>query len=479
MCKLRSLTLEESIFLNCTNYCGTEDEECNGSDIRGATCPDVGCNGLGSPTCTDFCRLDYSSCNGNATETYFKLELLTALDAWETSWVIKKDDKPVWEFDGSYRNHDPDIREVRCMETDSCYNFELSDVGGDGLNGGVSRKDSGNLLVSVDGEDYERKITDFGSLVVFNFGSCGRSAPNSSSRNQNSVTAFPSMNPSPMPSIYPTRIPTAHPSCEPTLKPSEGPSSVPSVLPTLGPTDHPGSAPSAEPSFNPSFTPTSKPTSVPSVIPTFSPSHLPTLYPTELPTSKPTCHPSSYPSNLPTLSPSKSPTLAPAMHPSIEPSYLPSLKPSEIPSYSPTTSEPSHRPTLRPSIQPTRLPTKVPSSTPTSVPPTLAPTICPAAPLQYSVIENDLATLTRRGQYCRRYKSLGIFATPDECASAAMNNNECGGYEIDFRTTDNWCTCCDEYVTENCVEEPTFFGTSDAYMVYQYSNPPSQPLCCD
>ena len=511
MCKLRSLTLEESNFLNCSDYCGTEDEECIGSDIRGATCPDVGCSGSGSPTCTESCRLDYSSCNGNATETYFKLELQTAYDAWETNWAIQKDDGPVWELDESYRNHDPNIREVRCMENGGCYNFELSDVGGDGLYGSVSSEDSGNILIVADGEYYGRKIPDFGSLAVFNFGTCERNEANSSFRNQNlAFTQFPSMNPSSTPSVQPTRIPTTHPSCIPTFS-SAVPTSAPSVLPSLRPSEQPSLVPSKEPSLIPTKLPSEVPSFSPSFLPTDTPSlvpsQLPTSYPSVLPSSHPTCHPSSYPSDLPSPSPSDLPTSSPSEIPSLsptglssnKPSYLPTLKASEIPSYLPTLKPseiPSILPTHIPSVEPTRLPTLIPSIIPTQVPslaptvqpsvsptastiPTLAPTMCPAAKLQYPVIEKDQVTLTRRGAYCRRYKGLGIFASPGECAIAARNSNECRGYEIDFRTIDNWCTCCDEYVTENCVEEQTFFGVSDSYNVYQYSNPPTQPMCCD
>ena len=81
----------------------------------------------------NFCRLDYSTCTSSVTEIYFQFDLQTVSNAWELSWVIESDDDPLWTFDESYRNHDADIREVRCMDKGGCYSFELSDVGGDGI----------------------------------------------------------------------------------------------------------------------------------------------------------------------------------------------------------------------------------------------------------------------------------------------------------------------------------------------------------
>ena len=254
MCRLRSLTLEESNFLNCSDYCGTEDEECNGSDIRGATCSDVGCSGSGSPTCTESCRLDYSTCTSSATEIKFQFDLETVNNAWELSWVIEGDDDPLWTSDESYRNHDRGIQEVRCMETGSCYSFELSDVGGDGICCGFNEFGSyyGHFLVSIDGELYGGNRPDFGSSAIFNFGTCA----------SNTLplymppTQFPSNSPSISPSELPTSIPSIHPTSKPTTFPSINPTAKPSIHPTL------------QPSVVPTIFLSTRPSTVPSTVPT-------------------------------------------------------------------------------------------------------------------------------------------------------------------------------------------------------------------
>ena len=68
MCDLQSFQLEDSNSLNCSNYCGTVDEECNSTSVGDAQCVDVGCSGPGKPTCTSLCRLDYSSCSADVDE---------------------------------------------------------------------------------------------------------------------------------------------------------------------------------------------------------------------------------------------------------------------------------------------------------------------------------------------------------------------------------------------------------------------------
>lgn len=53
-----------------TPYCGDgilqDGEECDGADLRGATCPETGCGG-GPPACTALCVLDFAACTPCST----------------------------------------------------------------------------------------------------------------------------------------------------------------------------------------------------------------------------------------------------------------------------------------------------------------------------------------------------------------------------------------------------------------------------
>ena len=121
MCNLQSLTQQDSIELNCSNYCGTPLEECHAVTAPNAVCDDVGCSGPGVPSCIAHCRLDYSSCSAGADEMLFQLDIYTDGKAWETSWQMSSDDDAsiVWENDRSYNNYQS-VVESRCV-TKGCY----------------------------------------------------------------------------------------------------------------------------------------------------------------------------------------------------------------------------------------------------------------------------------------------------------------------------------------------------------------------
>ena len=140
MCDLQTYIFPENSTINCSNYCGTVDEECNGSDLRKASCADIYCEGSGTPTCIDLCRLDYSSCNADDDQISFMLDLKTDDKGWETSWqILDNFNEPICQSDDcgkkceseDHRNN-ATIREYRCMRT-GCYKLILKDDRGNGI----------------------------------------------------------------------------------------------------------------------------------------------------------------------------------------------------------------------------------------------------------------------------------------------------------------------------------------------------------
>ena len=128
LCDLQSYDAGDTS-LNCSDYCGTLNEECNSTSIGSAQCSDVECFGAGEPTCTSLCRLDYSSCSASASQISFELDLQTDDNGWHITWEINDSTGTVWESAETYRSG-VSVTEFRCMDI-GCYSFELSDSGGD------------------------------------------------------------------------------------------------------------------------------------------------------------------------------------------------------------------------------------------------------------------------------------------------------------------------------------------------------------
>jgi hypothetical protein len=63
--KVYELALPGSVTTQCGNGVMEPGEECDGSDLGGATCSDAGCD-AGTPTCSASCVLDFSGCSGCA-----------------------------------------------------------------------------------------------------------------------------------------------------------------------------------------------------------------------------------------------------------------------------------------------------------------------------------------------------------------------------------------------------------------------------
>ena len=189
--------------LDCANYCGTVDEECNNTFIN-ASCSDVGCGGSGKPQCTNLCRLNYTKCLAGGNEISFQLDLKTDDKGWETSWTIDNDFNEILQS-GPYRNN-ASITEYYCMEKRSCYTFELSDIGGDGICCGANDV-LGSYTVTIDASITPDVNFSFGSEISYEFGTCNEKFSN-----------HPSNKPSQ--SINPSNMPTPSPSSKSSIVPS-------------------------------------------------------------------------------------------------------------------------------------------------------------------------------------------------------------------------------------------------------------------
>ena len=326
MCSLNSYILEDPSVLDCTDFCGTVDEECNSTSIGNATCSDVGCTGSGEPSCTDKCRLDYSTCSAGTDQTLFELDLTTDGNARQTSWEIRDDDGVVmWQLEGFYWNY-LSYNEIRCMEN-GCYEFELFDSGGDGICCGENNGDIGSYSMLVDEVEVCGNNASFVSSIKHNIGTCSDSTCVPSSQPTMFPTQSPTLSPSASPSLLPSLIPSHSPSEHPSLSPSE----LSSVPPTMSPSSPPSINPSSQPSISHSSIPSLSPSLVPTFYPSVKHSTIPSLVPSLLPSLNPSSVPSVKPSTTPSLSPSSSPSINPSLSPSINPSLLPSLTPSTQP----------------------------------------------------------------------------------------------------------------------------------------------------
>jgi len=231
MCSLHSLEEDISVILDCSNYCGTVDEECNSESLRGATCLDVGCSEFGIPQCTSNCRLDFSTCDVSDGKISFRFDLQTVDRAHETRWEIRDDSTSLWSYDGSYRNYDAFITEFRCLR-EGCYIFELFDEGNDGICCGTDGLKFGNYSVFINEEPITDTQPNFGSSTTHNIGNCTLLPLKPTEMPSQLPSSMPSQilseNPSNIPSEYASQIPSK----ELSLHPSQKPSSIPSMIPT-------------------------------------------------------------------------------------------------------------------------------------------------------------------------------------------------------------------------------------------------------
>jgi len=331
-CSQKSFDPRVNSSIECANFCGTIDEECNSVNIRSFECSDVGCSGDGFPSCTVNCRLDYSTCSAGPNEHSIQFDLETGSKGWETHWELNGISGLMWQSEGSYRNYDK-IREYHCVAR-GCYTFVLMDSGEDGIccsddeNGAV-----GEYTLLIDGVVFENSDASFEESIVHEVGYC------TSSPTITGWTQYPSYIPSI--SQQPTTSPSLIPSHEPSTYPTSFSSLVPSVLP------------STSPSISPSHYPSSKPAQSPSQIPSSLPSRRPSHNPSSIPSQSPSFLSSQVPSKSPSFLPSESPSLTPSMHPSVISSSFPSQNPSVS-----LSALPSQYPSALPSI------TSVPSQSP-------------------------------------------------------------------------------------------------------------------
>lgn len=178
MCDLYTWTMDNKTGVDCRDYCGTVDEECNSTTVNDATCSDVGCLGSGvsaAPNCTQFCRLDYSTCLASSNETTVQLDISTDSKGYETNWTITKQindtfSMTVLQLEETYRNDATNL-EFYCIEEEACYTFELTDIGGDGICCGIDNDDAGSYIFQVNGMSVTSNNT-FGSSISYEFGTC-------------------------------------------------------------------------------------------------------------------------------------------------------------------------------------------------------------------------------------------------------------------------------------------------------------------
>ena len=125
LCDLKQFHPDHSPNLDCSNYCDTVDEQCTSWELHSASCSDIGCNKGGSPTCTNKCVLDYSSCEPGPEDIFFQLSIRTGNKGWGTEWTVM-DESSVILLDNAnfYRNH-AFFNEFRCFPNE-CYKFRVS-----------------------------------------------------------------------------------------------------------------------------------------------------------------------------------------------------------------------------------------------------------------------------------------------------------------------------------------------------------------
>ena len=196
MCGLEDYTQDDFETLNCSHWCGTRNQQCDSNGIVDASCEDVGCSGSGVPTCTEACRLDYSSCSASSDEMTFQFDYLTDDWAKATSWAIidefaDEGSGPVWKSEQDYYWNALAYTEFRCMEK-GCYRFELYNEEGDGI---CCEHGNGSYNVLVNGVAVPSINPSFGELKRHQLGSCTQAPfPSTSSMMPSSsptITAFP------------------------------------------------------------------------------------------------------------------------------------------------------------------------------------------------------------------------------------------------------------------------------------------------
>merc|ERR1712071_374823 len=208
-CDIPSASISIDMDGDCNNFCGTDDEECNGADIGTATCADVGCNGLGNaPTCTETCRLDYTSCEGAPDQYKVQLLLTTDSKGEQITWQIRNSsDVVIFDHNNGYRDNFT-VMEHRCVEDDT-YELEIEDSGGDGLCGSTH---DGSYILTVDDIEVSGINPCFGSSIIHPFGFGVTASPSESKMPSNTPTSIPTSEPTSIPTSEPTSIPTSEPS---------------------------------------------------------------------------------------------------------------------------------------------------------------------------------------------------------------------------------------------------------------------------
>jgi len=106
-------------------------EECDRDDIGDASCEASGC-ASGTPTCTQSCKLDYSSCSAGSSEIRFDLSLKTDGYPGETSWLLINS-YGTTVLESEFYESNTLYGVSQCVPSDSCYSFTIFDSEGDGV----------------------------------------------------------------------------------------------------------------------------------------------------------------------------------------------------------------------------------------------------------------------------------------------------------------------------------------------------------
>ena len=210
LCKLEDFDPEQHPDLDCNNYCFTDDQQCNGTDMGNATCADIQCNGDGNPTCTDLCTIDYSLCEAGGNELTFELTVITQERGTTTNWALTKQDKTVFEVN-RYRNFETNTT-INCFERE-CYGFTLSNTKTNVEEQIIqySLKENGDIIGQTNPNRIGQRWHDFGTCTA---------AP------QPALSSFPSI----YPLLRPPQYLSYYPSATPTVVPTATPSIIPNTL---------------------------------------------------------------------------------------------------------------------------------------------------------------------------------------------------------------------------------------------------------
>lgn len=144
------------------------NEECDSSNLNGASCADIGCSTTGLPLCNAFCKLDYGSCTADPESQFtFRFDLITDYYPTETSWdVTDSSGNRYFEVaEGEYEIPLYLYREHMCLDVldgAQCHNFTLYDEFGDGINialGGFNLFIDDNEVNCTGDEEFDTKLT--------------------------------------------------------------------------------------------------------------------------------------------------------------------------------------------------------------------------------------------------------------------------------------------------------------------------------